>query len=246
MAQYRTPFARKEEWVLGIGFALWTAASPAERVALLAHEIAHKVNDDPMRQNVHARAKLVLNKWYETFATEGDHGFIGHLVQFLGRSLVGTLLTILSRLSHFESQRAEYRADAHAARVSGPDAAVSLLKLITRADLARRSIVDLYPYTRDQNGRIFDHMGAALASAEPQIVDRFLAEAAAEKRCVDGSHPPTTMRIEFLRSLPPDRGDNALDSADVAFADIDAELDPFKHALGRDMMQELHDVEVNR
>ena len=236
----------QNEWILGIGFTLWTAATPDQRIALLAHELAHKVNDDPMRQGVFATAKIVLEEWYATFATGPDNGFIGNLVQLLGRGTVGGVLNVLNRLSYFESQRAEYRADAHAARVSGAEAGISLLELITRSDLARRAVVDLYPYSKNQNGRIFDHLGTALTNADAAQIDRFLAEAAAEKRCVDGSHPPTTMRIEFLGSLTGDVSQTRLDGKTVAFKDIDAELQPIKDQFGKAYMQALYDTEVNR
>ena len=77
-------------------------------------------------------------------------------------------------------------------------------------------------------------------------MDRFLAEAAQEKRCVDASHPPTVMRIEFLRSLPAEVDQDAINMADIDFDPIDAEIRPIKDALGKEFMQELYDSEVNR
>lgn len=61
MAQFGRPFSRKQEWIVGIGLTLWAASSPAERVAHRAHELGHKVNDDPMRHGVFFRANVVLN-----------------------------------------------------------------------------------------------------------------------------------------------------------------------------------------
>lgn len=175
-----------------------------------------------------------------------DNDMDGGFTQIIGLALVGGYLKLLSRYWFFESQRAEYRADAFASRISGTKANISSLEMLTRHDLARRAIVDLYPYNREQNGRIFDHMGAAVANADQPTVDRFLAEAAQEKRCIDSSHPPTIMRIEFLRSLPPDVDQNAIDLADVDFDAIDAEMQPIKDALGKKLMQDLYDSEVNR
>ncbi|MEO3417255.1 M48 family metallopeptidase [Roseovarius sp. CAU 1744] len=245
MAQFRQARSREQDWIIGIGLPLWAGLSPAERVALLAHEMAHKVNDDPMRSGMFFRAKSVLNNWHETFALE-DGYYDGGFTQVAGTAVTGAFLRLLSWFSFFESQRAEYRADAQASRVAGKAAAIKLLEAITRADLARRAIVDLYPYKTNQNGRIFDCMGAAVAEADTATVQRYLAEAAKARRCVDGSHPPTSLRIAFLDTLPDTNQTDALNVTNVNFAAIDAELQPIKDALGKELMEELYHAEVNR
>ncbi|WP_306114769.1 MULTISPECIES: M48 family metallopeptidase [unclassified Roseovarius] len=246
MGQFTAPSGRRQEWILGIGLILWEASSPAERIAHLAHELAHKVNEDPMRHGVFFRANWVLNNWYDTFEMNLDNDMDGGFTQIIGLAVVGGYIKLLSRYWFFESQRAEYRADAFASRVSGNAANITSLEMLTRHDLARRAIVDLYPYTKDQSGRIFDHIGAAVSDASLETVDRFLAEAAQEKRCVDASHPPTVMRIEFLRSLPAEVDQDAINMADIDFGPIDAEIRPIKDALGKEFMQDLYDSEVNR
>lgn len=254
MAQFRRPLSRQSEWVVGIGMPLWVSSSNAERIAHLAHEIAHKVNNDPLRTGIFFSAKSVLANWHDTFYVDEDgydnigihHGYSAPIFRVLAAGFVGFLYRILISLSFFESQRAEYRADAFASRVSGNRANITSLEMFTREELARRAIVDLYPYTKNQSGRIFDHMGEAITGAEEAVKDRFLAEAENEKRRVDSSHPPTSMRIEFLKSLPEDTDKHAIDAPTIDFDKIDAELLPIKNALGKQLMQELYDVEVNR
>ena len=247
ITQFRPRFSRQQEWVLGIGLPLWAALDPEERIALLAHEMAHKVNDDPMRSGVFARAYSVLSNWYDTFELDSYYYYNeGHLTQMIAAMVIGTYQRALSRFSFFESQRAEYRADAHAMQVAGAEPVIAMLEVITRGDLAQRSIVDLYPYTADQGARIFDHMGRAVSDADPETAARYLTEAAREKKRVDNSHPPTALRIEFIASLPAALSENRLHPEDVDFSAIDAELQPLRDDLGKTMMEELHEIEVNR
>lgn len=247
ITQYRARFSRRQEWVLGIGLPLWAALDPEERIAVLAHEMAHRVNEDPMRSGVFASAYSVLSNWYDTFELDAYYYYNeGHLTQIVAAMVIGTYQRALSSFAFFESQRAEYRADAHAMRVAGAGPVISMLEAFTRADLSERSIVDLYPYTGDQGARIFDHMGRAVSDADPETAARYLAEAAREKKRVDNSHPPTALRIEFIASLPAAQAQNRLSAEAVDFPAIDAELQPLRDDLGKTMMEELYEIEVNR
>ncbi len=254
MTQFRKPWSRQNEWVIGIGMTLWTAASDAERYALLAHEIAHKANNDPLRSGVFFDAKTVLENWHDTFYVDENgydsigtyHGYSAPVIRMIIAGWISLLSHILMSVTFRESQLAEYRADGFAAKTCGRENAIELLRTLTRADLARRAIVDLYPYRADQNGRIFDHLGATVAGADPTERKRFMERAANERRRVDSSHPPTSMRIEFLESLPEASDKTVTDPAATDFDAIDAELEPIKEALGREMMQTLYEIEVNR
>ncbi|KRS12568.1 hypothetical protein XM53_10790 [Roseovarius atlanticus] len=241
-----TRWGRRQEWILGLGLPLWMALTPQERIGLLAHEMAHKVNDDPMRQGVFLRAISVLENWRDTFELEQEGLFGGAtLVQGVAAVIIETFERLLRGMSFFESQRAEYRADAAAARTAGAASEISSLEKIMCAILAERSIIDLYPYKEDRGGRIFDHMGAAVSDAPTDLKVRLMADAAREKRRVDNSHPPTALRAEFVASLSP-FDDAPLDAEDVDFAAIDAELQPIKDALGARLMEDLYEFEVNR
>ncbi|WP_371225703.1 M48 family metallopeptidase [Roseovarius sp. 2305UL8-3] len=246
IAQFGNRFLGPKEWVLGMGLPLWEASTPQERVACLAHELGHKVSDDPMRQGVFWRAEQVLTNWGEMLDPDDQPYEVAALAQMVLGGLIRGYHHLLSSLSFFESQRAEYRADALASRVAGCGASRLLLETLTRGDLADRAILDLYPYRSDQGGRIFAHMGAAVSQADWDTVSRFLSEAAAEKRRVDSSHPPTAMRLEFVGALPPELEADVLDASRIDFTAIDSELSAIKNALGKAMMQELRDEELNR
>ncbi|MDF1670757.1 MAG: hypothetical protein P1U83_14200 [Roseovarius sp.] len=89
-------------------------------------------------------------------------------------------------------------------------------------------------------------MAQAVTGADGATKGRYLAEAEAQKRCVDSSHPPTSMRIEFIQSLPDTWGVDRLHSSDYDFAAIDNEMRTIKDQLGKEEMQDLFDTEVNR
>ncbi|HKB49579.1 MAG TPA: hypothetical protein VKC57_17855 [Ktedonobacterales bacterium] len=97
-------------------------------------------------------------------------------------------------------QRAEYRADALAARIAGADAMESALRatLLTdscafAADKAVRSgdAVDMWTLLRAHVVNIPQH--------EQERVRRITAHRGTR---VDGSHPPTSLRIEMVHALP--------------------------------------------
>lgn len=247
---YMTEYRRPNEWVIGIGLPLWAALTPPQRVALLAHEMAHKVNEDPLRSGIYRDAQEVMLNWYDTFYIDEVTSFemaAGHRAgapgtQMIGMFIVERLYGLLLRFIFHESQRAEYRADALAVQVAGRDAVIDMLEMLTRTEPASRAIRDLYPYRDEQNGRIFDHMAKTLATKDEETRRRYFKLAAQEKRRVDGSHPPTTMRIEFVGALH-DPEEILVPKAN--FALIDAELEPIKNKEGQRLMQELFDAEVN-
>ncbi|MEL6646530.1 MAG: M48 family metallopeptidase [Pseudomonadota bacterium] len=247
---YMTEFRHPHDWILGIGLPFWTALTGPQRVALLAHEMAHKVNNDPLRSGLYRDAQEVLLNWHDTFYIDEVTSFemaIGHRagapgMQLIGMFVIEQLHGLLMRFVFYESQRAEYRADALAVQVAGRQAVIDLLEVTTRAEPAYRAVRDLYPYRSEQNGRIFDHMAKTLATQDQDLRRRYFKLAAEEKRRVDSSHPPTTMRIEFVGAL------YEPDSVLVPQADftlLDAELEPIKHKEGQRLMQELFDAEVN-
>ena len=89
-------------------------------------------------------------------------------------------------------------------------------------------------------------MANAIQTAEPDIVDRLLRETQEERKRVDASHPPTAMRMEFIRALSVDLDCQKIRAAHLDFDLIDAELAPHKDRIGKDLMQELHAAEFEK
>jgi len=135
--------------VMTIGLPLFTAIEGQERVALVAHEIAHDVNRDPARGLFVVNAWNILIELYGFFLPQYAGiglayavdcapsvnlvrvgGALGNLVLRAGGALVRPLLRLFVVLMRRDSQRAEYVADALAADVAGDAATRGLLRKV--------------------------------------------------------------------------------------------------------------------
>ncbi|MFD1731480.1 M48 family metallopeptidase [Deinococcus malanensis] len=125
---------------LGLGLGLWYTLAPQERVAIIAHELAHQKNRDPVRGRLIATALNVLGQVIDLLtpdaimqAREHEEGGMAALSNLVMRGLalgpVG-LYTLLLQLVGAEHQRAEFRADLLAAQVAGHDATLSALDTV--------------------------------------------------------------------------------------------------------------------
>jgi len=239
---------RRTERILGIGIPMWRSQTPEERIAILAHEMAHFVNNDPARGVVTGMALYTVEGW-EYFLAPGIYcddyqrgweEILAEVFLWIGRSPVTLLGTILLLLQFNRSQRAEYLADGLAAAVSGTSAMVTSLAKLNLTPLAFTAIELLYPYRKNQNGQVFDVMSQAILNASVDDRTKMDQEAADTKARVDDTHPPTVYRIGFLEALgelPP-----KINAADFDFDKMDAELAAESDRLGKRLMQQYEDT----
>ena len=122
-----------------MGMPLYAALSPQERVALLAHELAHGVNGDPNRGFFVGTALYSLAMWHDTI--RGDEIIVGSIsgtiTNTILRILSGVpwaLYTLMAHLVWRDSPAAEYLADYLAAQTGGTNAEVSQLHKIRYAE----------------------------------------------------------------------------------------------------------------
>lgn len=115
--------------VLTIGLPLLTSLEPEERVALLAHELAHAKNGDSSRGLVIGGAVGALIELYLLIEPDphpvGMDILINWVFAIVARP-VRWLIQLEFHLLRRDSQRAEYLADALAASVAGSEAVVAL------------------------------------------------------------------------------------------------------------------------
>jgi Zn-dependent protease with chaperone function len=119
--------------VLTIGFPLWKILAPQARIALIAHELAHRANGDPARATVPAVAIDILDEW-AALLREDSSKLAGEFYAIFVKAGMGMLLAIvvvvrrcIFQLLYLDRQRAEYFADFLAARVAGTSAAMTCL-----------------------------------------------------------------------------------------------------------------------
>lgn len=227
--------------VLVLGVPMWLMASRQERIALVAHEMAHFANGDVARSGLVWAAWRTVLRWDYVWSIEDNLfrrdllAMVMEVIQSLLRLPVRGAGHLLMLLSFHSSQRAEYLADGMAARVAGRDASVTLLRKFAVAPIAARDVVQLYPYSRDQNGRIFDVILKTIADVTEDEKQALEADAAQQKSRVDLSHPPTSYRIAFLQLLDGDATTIRADRFD--FDQLAAELQTEVDRQGKRLMQ---------
>ena len=62
---------RRGKRLLGLGVLLWAALEPAEKLALLGHELGHLVNNDPARRVIVHQAMATLDRWRYLIRPDG-------------------------------------------------------------------------------------------------------------------------------------------------------------------------------
>lgn len=197
-----------KQCVLGIGALLWEAATDAERLALVAHEIAHLVNNDPARAKLVRYALDSLARWEQMVAPEvgGPGNVFAEVVQLPLHLLIVGLEKALLRPLFLQSQRAEYLADGFAAKVAGSDAVVSLLETLSLQDNLQQDWKTRYGLGGATGRDVIKRLSSAISDIDPQKRAALLAQVDHQKLSVDVTHPPSAYRIAFVKTIAIDEG----------------------------------------
>lgn len=231
--------------LLTLGAPLWLALSSEERVALLAHEMAHLVNNDARRKGALGQALDQLERWSYLLAPElgqnrlsGEvykvsHGFVADILGALLRGLVETLQFTLLRLSYFGAHRSEYLADALAARVAGKAATLGLLEKFILVDGAPPELAGIEP-RKGETGLIFLQRIAKVGIvSDPERQAELRAKHMEQRLAVNSTHPPSCYRQAFVEALDIDCDAPAIEAPWVK---VDSELAPYFDRLGEKVL----------
>jgi Zn-dependent protease with chaperone function len=190
--------------ILHLGLPFWAILDDDERVALVAHELAHGANRDFDRGFLVGGAITTLHYWCRILTPpEYVSGGVVALGMFLLRclSLIPRCLRfILAHLRWRGSQRAEYLADHCAATVGGTAAVLSLLgKLHFERDyrLVREWVAQGY-----KRASLFDALRQRVTWVPPRELERLHRVAQASAARLDVTHPPVANRIALLKARP--------------------------------------------
>lgn len=213
--------------VLCLGLMLFGALEPQQRVALLAHELGHFANGDIRRGLLTQPAVTTLARL--SFVMRPSRGVRAprvteRLINVVFRVLASGLL-----LAHFcvvavalrAGQRAEYFADALAARVAGTRAATELLDSMD--EIAAGMVA-----TSARRGELEVGWRAALAglrATRQGRVARLRQLSVRREVSLWASHPPTGLRARLLAEAP--WAEPAVGVSETESAKIDAELAPY-------------------
>ncbi|MFF2659261.1 M48 family metalloprotease [Kitasatospora sp. NPDC058032] len=247
--------------VLTLGLPLWEALDDGQRLALLGHELAHRVNGDNRRGLWLGSAMRALAHWYELTRpadrSRGGYGVIA-LLSLIGDFLANALLYLVSqlpyrayllldRLTARAGQQAEYRADGLGARVASTAAARGMLGALllgpATATVTMRLRAEIQ--SRPRSGRrdaaprpdvteLWPQLREHLAAIPPLERERLLRRSRRDGHTVDASHPPTHLRLALLTrraTLPA-----AVTCAPNEAAAIAAELAPHRTRIARTLL----------
>lgn len=202
--------------VLSIGLPLLAVLNPQERVALLAHELGHFVNGDPAQGlltqpalRTFGELALVLraDRWHGVTATERVAMMLFRPVLRLASGLALACHIGLLWLGMRDHQRAEYAADAAAARVAGTQATASMLDDLVLAESIAAGVRTTEIRARTLQG---SHAGvdgwqqaAAGVRAEKTVRMPVLRQHSIRAGAdLFSSHPPAGMRAGMVRAWP--------------------------------------------
>ncbi|MFJ3791261.1 M48 family metallopeptidase [Kitasatospora sp. NPDC090091] len=240
--------------VLTIGLPLWEAMDDQQRIAMLGHELAHRINGDHRSGLWLGSAIRTLAHWYDLAAPRRRAGgggvgamnllfifadYISNAVLHVVSWLLLRVLLLLHRLTARAGQQAEYRADELAARAASSEAASGMLtallldEAVGTAVLRVRARIHSRPRTTRREPAatpdtdlLWQELRDHLAGLPPLERDRLVRRSRAEGHCVNATHPPTHLRIALLSQRPPVPA--AVTATPAESAAIDAELAPHR------------------
>lgn len=197
--------------VIYLGMALFSLLEPQEKVALLAHEIAHGANGDVTRSFFIGSAVDSLNMWYtvlypgriwDRYRGQGG-GIVGLLaipgnLILLGLAQISKgLMLLLVHLLFRDMQRAEYMADHMAAKAAGTEAMLGLLRKLHMSDTVQTTLTRFY--LNSSKGNPYDELKRQIDRMPTRELERITRVEKMLASRLDATHPPTAYRIDLLK-----------------------------------------------
>jgi Zn-dependent protease with chaperone function len=247
-ASWQTVGLRRRR-ILTLGLPVLAALEPQERVALIGHEVGHGRNGDARQGLVVGTAVIGLNRLADMLNASAERGagflaetqagpmswFSGMLMWLVSRPVDG-LLWLEAHLLLRDMQRAEYLADALAARAAGSHATVAMherLLLYSTFQL----VVQQAAHENAEN--VLDRLNISIQLVPDRERERRRRVARLEQARLGDTHPPTGMRIALLEQRAAEPPRVVLDEAQSRR--IDAELAPLVGRIDREMLDAYRD-----
>ncbi|MCI0689647.1 MAG: M48 family metallopeptidase [Sporichthyaceae bacterium] len=194
-------FGLRNTRVMTIGLPLWRSLTPAQRVAVLGHELGHDVNGDFRHLTLATTALTTLRRAFHqpSEATPtAPAGLAGTVAFWLTYAVTWSMRSLDCRTA----QRAEYLADAVATRVAGTDAVCAALDVIgTRGELVGTALGRSARQAATP-AEMWAALDAELAVLPERELKRRRRAAAHRELRIDVHHPPVHLRVARVCRLP--------------------------------------------
>lgn len=223
--------------VLYIGLPLFAVLNGQERVAVIAHELAHAANRDPLRGLYIGSALASLDGWIDILGV----GEVGRTRGLTEVGLIILLLSLPSILTRYlltfllarESQRAEYLADYLASQIGGKEALLSTLRKL-HFDANLRSHIVAISASQNYEADLFDRLRLSISEVPERELDRVWRIAELEVTNFYSSHPPVAYRVALLDA----RGSNdpRYTISESNAQSLEAELGPFEQVIQKKLV----------
>jgi len=234
--------------IVFLGLPLLYVLEDQELVALLAHEIAHGVNGDPLRGYFAGTAVNTLVNWSYLSRPARIWQRFGGLMGIFASVLMVPFNLLLLGLSRLilatayglmflifrDSQRAEYYADSSATTICGTKATLSVLEKLYLRTSVEIAIQRVALTKKDEN--IFTAIQNYVSQIPPREIERLRRVNLLEDARIDVTHPPTIYRINILTEHPMEQIKVELSHLDSE--KIRAELKPFESAVQKKMISD--------
>lgn len=247
--------------VLEIGLPLWEMLEEHEKIDLLAHELGHLANADPLCTRwIHPALLLLFNagdlicpedifpdllsgQWF--FRSEADLFHAAQLVEIPVKMLLVCVAKMFWGLGHLllllvwqESQRAEYRADLFGLKLAGLSKALQGMEKMELATFfyhhAQDSLLKKKP---PQDLLIAAHQKWKQLPAKEKQRYRVLMQQ--EHHRIDATHPPTLFRMQMLEAQ---KAHFAYDPIPTPHWErLEAELAPYRLPIAEKIYDQLRD-----
>ena len=225
------PSAGRVGWrrtpVIGVGASLWVPASPAARVALLAHEAAHLTRVHPVTRWCVDPARQTLRSWWGVFDDAGaprfgPQWFLQTTMMVPGRLVVAGCLHGLARLEAPAHAHVEAAADQDATACAGTAGATELLDLLLCQGVVEAATTRAALRSTDRRPDVWGEVRGAIAAVTEEDREVRRACPAPHAVRVDAEHPATALRLAATAALP--RRDGSVRPDAELVSAIDAEL----------------------
>lgn len=189
----KTGIRQKNHIVLGIPF--FSILDIDEKIAVIAHKIAHCRNNDVSRQWFVNLAMNSLSQWYDKLSAYGRL-IVTMPVTWPLSMLLKMIIHILGLVIWKDCQKAEYFADGQAAGIAGVDATISASAKFYFRPAFFEALKQAVNFSNTYN--LFDLFRMRVENIPDREIQRVKMSEQIETAGMHSSHPPALLRNRFI------------------------------------------------